>query len=176
MKLLKNFNLITKLTFIIAITLFVYGIICRIIPIYFFWESLYFSGIIFLIGLILFLNSEIKKKKSDIKSSDFLKFGKVLIYLFIILIAIITTFFNSSDPIKIAKDYIKNNSKLNNEIGKIESVFALPIGTLNTKTNKNGKSGNATLILLVKGKKKFKEMKVSIQKDIDSDWRIIGMK
>ena len=173
MEILKRINFISKLTFFIAVVMFIYGIICRIIPIYFFWESLYLSGIVFLIGIFFVLNSESKKRKSESKSNIVLIIGKAFIVLSIGMFALINLIFNNSDAFKTIENHVKNNTELINEIGQINNVVALPIGTISSKMDSSGKRGNATLTLLLKGEKKYKEKSFSAQKDINTDWRII---
>ncbi|WP_406684360.1 hypothetical protein N1F78_01115 [Seonamhaeicola sp. MEBiC1930] len=174
MEILNRINLTSKLTIFFAIAMFIYGIICRIIPFYFFWESLYLSGIVFLIGIFFVLNTESKKKKSESKSNLVLIIGKAFIILSIAMFGLINLIFNKSDAFKTIENHVKSNIELINEIGQINSVIALPIGSISLKKDSRGRSGNATLTLLLKGDKKYKEMILSAQKDIDSDWRIIG--
>ncbi|MFI1745532.1 cytochrome c oxidase assembly factor Coa1 family protein [Thalassobellus sediminis] len=173
MELLKRINLISKLTLLTALIMFIYGIICRIIPIYFFWESLYLSAIVFLIGVFFVLNFESKKIQSESKSNIVLIIGKAFTILSIIMFVLINILFNNSDALKTIENHVKNNTELTNELGQINSVIALPIGSINSKMDSRGKSGNATLTLLLKGDKKYKEMMFSAQKDFDSDWKTI---
>ena len=173
MEILKRINIISKLTLICAIIMFFFGILARIIPIYIFWESLYLSGIVFLIGVYLILHFEIRKRKSESKPSSVLIIGKVFIILSICMFTLINLIFNNSDALTIIEDHIKKNVELVDEIGEIESVIALPMGAINSKTDKRGTSGNATLTLLIKGSEKYEEMSFSAQKKIGDDWRVI---
>jgi len=173
MEILKRINLISKLTLLTSVLMFIYGIVCRIIPTYFFWESLYLSGIVFLLGIFFILYSESKKRKSESKSNIVLIIGKAFIILSIGMFSLINMIFNYSDALKTIKTHIKTNSELINELGEINEVIALPFGSISSKMNSRGKSGNATLTLLLKGNKKYKEMIFSARKDIDSEWRII---
>lgn len=174
METLKRINLTSKLTLLFAIIMFIYGILCRIIPIYFFWESLYLSGIVFLIAIFFVLNAETRKIKTQSKSNSVLLIGKVFIFLSIGMLSLINLIFNNSDAFATIENHLKKDTELINEIGKINSIIALPIGSINSKMDNRGKSGNATLSVLIKGRKKYKEMSFSAQKDIDTDWRIIG--
>ncbi|ALJ06632.1 hypothetical protein APS56_16470 [Pseudalgibacter alginicilyticus] len=124
-------------------------------------------------GIFFVLNYESKKRKSKAKSTTVLIIGKVLIVVNIGMFVLINIIFNNSDALKTIENHLKVNIELINEIGQINSIVALPIGTINTKRNNSGESGNATFTLLLKGEKEYKEMSFSAQKSIDTDWRII---
>lgn len=173
MEILKRVDLISKLLLLTSAIMFIYGIICRIIPTYFFWESLYLSAIVFLLGIFFILNSESKKRKSESKSTIVFIIGKAFIILSIGMFSFINMIFNYSDAFKTIEKHVKTNSELINEIGQINDVIALPFGTISSKMDSRGKRGNATLTLLIKGDKKYKEMIFSARKDIDSEWRVV---
>lgn len=72
---------------------------------------------------------------------------------------------------KFAKDYIKNDRELINELGEIKGFGFIATGGIQISNNPNGEQGSATFILIVKGEKKYKEVTVIVNKEVDSDWK-----
>ena len=156
--------------------LFLYGILSRLIPIYFFWESLTFSWFVFLIGLILVLVSKIKKRKLKKERTVIHKIG-IGIICFIAIVQIFTfVVLQNSEALKIAKENLIYNDEIIDEIGEIKEFSLIPIGNFNFTSNMNGKSGMVNLRVIIKGESGFKTMSVQSRKDFDSDWRIVRIK
>ncbi len=141
-----------------------------------FWESLTFSWVTFLIGLILILTGIIRKKKSYNKPIISYRIGIGVTYFILIIQIFLFIIFKTSKALIIAEQSLSKDSELTNSIGEIESFSLLPIGQIKTKKNVDGESGQATLTLIAKGKSKFKILRVSLIKNMDSDWEVVGIK
>ena len=172
----KNLNPISKLTLTIALLLFLYGILSRLIPIYFFWESLTLSWFVFLIGLILILVSISTKRKLKKERTVIHKIGIGMI-CFIVIVQIFTfVFLQNSEALKITKENLIYNEEIIDEIGEIKEFSLIPTGNFNLTSNMDGKSGMVNLRVIVKGERGFKTLSVQSRKDFDSDWRIVRIK
>ena len=85
MFLIQRMNKITKVVLLAALLLLIYGYMCRLFNIYFFWESKSFGWLLLIVAIILFLFSNIKYKRPKDKHSVL---EKILIPVFILLLLI----------------------------------------------------------------------------------------
>src|SRR6478609_1762426 len=69
MFLIQRMNKITKAVLLAAMLLLFYGYMCRLVNIYFFWESKSFCWFLLIAGIIMFFFSNIKYKRPKDKHS-----------------------------------------------------------------------------------------------------------
>ena len=172
----KNLNPISKLILAIALILFLYGILSRLIPVYFFWESLSLSWFILLVGLISILVLKIGKKKINKERTTGHKIGIGMICFIMIVQIVVFVFLQSSEALKITKKDLIYNEEIIDELGEVKGFSLVPIGNFKFTSNLEGKSGIVNLRVIVKGEMGFKTVAVKAIKDSDSDWRIVGIK
>jgi hypothetical protein len=172
-QLVKNLNNQTKVLFIVSISLILLGKIIRYLDIYVFWESEHIGYTLLLISIIIFFVNDIKeRKKMSFKPSwCYLGIFVASTILFAKLMFVIA--FSNSDAYEAAKFYLKNDSKLLNEIGNIQSFNVLPTGNLSIINNSGVTHGEATITLIVKGAKKFKEKTLYLEKSPSQNWKVI---
>jgi hypothetical protein len=176
MEVFNPLNKFMKAILIAALLLLIYGNVCRWAGFYFFWESKSVGWVLLFIALIGLLMKRIKMKKMIQKKSVFEKIviGFIIFLLFVkILLVVITPF---TDAYAVATTHLLNDSNLQTEIGAIQGFSIIPQGGLN-KSTENGKDrGAATITLIVKGEKKFKEVTVFVVKYEDQqEWGVEGI-
>jgi hypothetical protein len=160
----------TKRILLAGAILTVYGYVCRVIGIYFFWESKYIGWAIIIIGIISFLFDRVRLKKAGGKKSLLEKIGIGILIFFLFVQAILVIVIPNTDAYKVAKQYLYNNSRLKNDIGEIKGFALVPLGAIQKSSSENVESGNATILLTVKGQKKFMDVTVYIEKKPGMEW------
>lgn len=170
---LKQLNKFTKSVLIIGLSFIFYGYLCRIIGLYFFWESKSIGWILLLIGIIGILSYRIKVNLNDKNKSLHEKVGIGVVVFILIMQSILYLIIQNSDAFTAAKKHIINDSKIKNEVGKIIGFGLTPIGGIQKKTDSSGEYGNATLKMTVKGTKKYKDITVYVIKTaVSPEWKV----
>jgi len=113
-----------------------------------------------------------KKRKALDKKNLFLKIGIGLICFTLLTQILLYTIFLNSDAYSHAKKHIKSNEDIISEIGNIDSFSLIPTGGISFESNVNGETGNASINLIIKGDKKYKNVTVFMFKDYGQDWII----
>jgi hypothetical protein len=154
----------TKVIFIIAFLLLIYGYLCRLLNIYFFWDSKHFGWIMLATGLMGFF-IDLKKILESQKKSSFLPrfFIGVIIVAFgiagggILLV-------NSSKAYQVAIENIKIDGVIKNEIGDIKGVGLFPSGPgfldFAYKVNRDP----STFVITVRGSRAIKDVEITLYK------------
>ena len=174
MRLMSN---ATKIAFTIGIILLVYGYLCRILKIYFFWDSKSFGWIFLIIGLMFYLFDLNRTRRQKGKRIFWVRMGIGFIMFFFALAgAIIFEFKYNSDPYQVAIDYLKSDSVIKNEIGDVTGLGLIPMGA-QTITTINGKEyGKAVYYITVSGNKKKKDVEIKLEKTPETVWTVYLVK
>lgn len=177
MDYLKTLRKFTKITMLCGLILMLYGYLVRSAGINFFWESKSLGFALLLIGLISLLADGLRAgKEKDKKIITILTKIGIGIIVFILTVRIILVIvIPNSAAYSVAKDYIKNNSELINELGEIKAFGLIPTGGIQVSRDSNGEQGSASLNMIIKGRKKYREVTVFLNKSVDSDWKVEGI-
>ena len=169
-------NKSSKLILASGLILIIYGYLCRLINLYFFWESKSLGWSIVLIGIITLLINRIKLKKIKKENAILEKIG-IGVTTFILLVQSIFMFIiPKTDACKFAESYLKNDLKLKKEIGNVIGYSYLQTGNIQVSSGADGDSGSAQFNFTVKGDKKFKDITIYLVKYIDNpQWQIEGV-
>ena len=77
----------------------------------------------------------------------------------------------NSDAYAAAKKHLENDQELIKEIGEIQGYGIIPMGSIQKSSGPKGSYGDASLNIIVKGKKKYKDVTLYVVKYIDeSNW------
>ena len=168
---MKDLSRFTK-TFLITGMIFVtYGYICRIVGLFYFWESKSIGWAIIFIGLIGLLSDRIKIKNRSDKKTIPEKIGIGLIIFILLIQTILVSVLPFTDAYLVTKQYLNHNLELTDEVGAIERIGLIPAGEIQKTTDSNGTHGSATINLTVKGKRKYKDLTVYVIKYADQpEW------
>ena len=170
---MKYINNLTKILFGIWLILFVYSIVSKSTPIYFFWESSFVCWT-FLFLALSSLVYNISKITSNNTLSNVLKIS-VLVFIVPILVTYFSVFgMKTSKPFIELNQYVIENESIKNDIGKINGLSLLPSGSYESTNNSLGNFGKANFNVIIKGEKKYQKISAHITKEIDSSgWNVI---
>jgi hypothetical protein len=171
---LLQLNKFTRFTLITGFVFVLYGYICRAIPVYFFWESKYFGWMIIFIGVIGLLFHRIRLNKKAGKKSLLEKIGIGVLCFILLIQAILLSVLPNTEAYTIAKGFLQQNEKVKLELGNITGFSIIPLGAMSTSSGSQGTTGSATLNIIVKGEKKYKEYRVDLLKETNTGWSIIA--
>lgn len=170
-----NLSKITKAILATGSVFLIYGYACRLLNLYFFWESKSIGWAIILIGIINLLRNRIKQKKSSKKKSLVEKIGMGVLIFGLVVKSMLFIIIPNTDAYHLAQDYIKSDQDLIKELGEIESFSLLPSGGIQKTTDSNGTYGSAQIELIVKGSKTYKEVIVFVFKEANKpNWEVQG--
>ena len=162
----------TKSTLGIGLTFLIYGSVCRMIPINFFWESKSIGwGLVFL-GMIGLLLNGVKKRKAKNKNAILNKIGIGVICFILLVQTILIIAIPNSDAYTAAKEFVMNNEELISEIGSLEGFGLLPTGAIAVQKNSNGESGNANINMIIKGSRSYKSVTIFVSKEYGEAWEV----
>ncbi|NUQ26169.1 MAG: hypothetical protein HUU34_19640 [Saprospiraceae bacterium] len=177
METIKQLNKFTKTILIAGLTFILYGYLCRLIGLYFFWESKSIGWALLFIGVIGFLFHRINIKKREKKKTLFEKIGIGIIIFILLVQTIFIAVIPLTDAYSVAKAYLINDANLKTKIGNITGFGLIPSGSIQKTTDSSGEYGSAIINLTVKGDKKFKDITIYVAKNADSpDWKVEGIK
>ena len=156
----------TKVIFIIAFLLLIYGYLCRLLNIYFFWDSKHFGWIMMATALMGFF-IDLKKILEAQKKSSFLP--QFFIGIIIVVFGIAgggILLLHSSKTYQDAIDGIKTDVVLKSELGSIRGTGLFPTGAgfLNFAYHIN--QGPSAFIITVRGSKAIKDIEISLERSI----------
>jgi hypothetical protein len=156
----------TKVIFIIAFLLLIYGYLCRLLNIYFFWDSKHFGWIMMATGLMGFL-IDLKKILEAQKKSAFLP--QAFIGVLIVALGIAgggILLLNSSKAYRDAIENIKIDGALKSEIGNFKGVGLFPSGPgfldFAYKVNRDP----STFVITVRGSRAIKDVEITLYKSL----------
>lgn len=173
----KSLSQFTKITLLIGVLLVGYGIVCRLLNLYLFWESTVIGSTIILVGALSFFLDRIRIKRAHSKNTTGEKFAVGGISFILLMQAILYTTFFTTDAYRVAKNYVEHDENLANDLGKINNSVLLPFGNIITTIDATGTYGDASFTFIVKGSKKFRELTVFVNKNVeDSEWKIVDVR
>src|SRR6187397_1593523 len=156
----------TKVIFIIAFLLLIYGYLCRFLNIYFFWDSKHFGWIMLATGLMGFF-IDLKKILEAQKKSSFLP--RFFIGVIIIAFGIAgggILLLNSSKAYQDAIENIKTDEVIKSEMGTIRGIGLFPSGAgfldFAYKVNREP----STFVITVRGSKIIKDIEITLYKNL----------
>jgi hypothetical protein len=165
----------TKSILTAGIMLMLYGYICRIVHLYFFWESKYAGWALIFIGAVGFLVYRVHAKKIQGRKTIVEKIGIGIISFILLIQLILLIVIPRTGAYKTSLVFLLNNTGLKNEVGNIKSFSLIPLGSVEKKTVNHIETGNATIFLTVKGDKRFKDVTVYLEKGPGMDWAVIAV-
>lgn len=176
METIKQLNKLTKTILVTGLILILYGYLCRLIGLYFLWESKSIGWTLLFIGIIGFLSNRVKIKTTEKKKTLLEKIGIGLIIFILLIETILISVIPFTDAYSVSKAYLVNYPNLKTEVGNITGFGLIPTGGIQKTSDSSGEYGSATINLTVKGDKKFKDITIYVVKYADSpDWKVEGI-
>ena len=139
-----------------------YSFLCRVMSIFFFWESSIAAQWLIYLSLFFLLRDWKKREKKNDKSA---LLPKILTGVLVFVIFITSTFaialpFTQAYDIAIAD--LKNDMAVEYEVGKVQSIVYRCRGAIQISSDFKGTSGTAEVMVIVKGDKAFKDYDLSM--------------
>ena len=158
---------------ILTIVLLLYGYLCRLLNVYFFWESKAIGWSLVCLSVIFLMRERLQFKKSQEKGtvSERIAIGLMIFVLSVQALLFIEV--PHLDAYKIARLYLQTDKAIVNKVGVVKSISLIPLGGFEISTTGGGESGKAEFNFIVKGESKFKDFRVFLYKEESSDWRIV---
>ena len=167
----------TKIAFAIGIFLLAYGYLCRILKIYFFWDSKSFGWIFLIIGLMFYLFDLNRTRRRKGKRTFWVRMGiGFIIFFFVLAGAIFFEFKYNSEPYQVVIEYIKSDSVIKNEIGDVTRFGLIPTGAQAITTINGNEYGKAVYYITVSGNKKKKDVEIKLKKTPETVWTVYLVK
>jgi len=156
----------TKVIFIIAFLLLIYGYLCRLLNIYFFWDSKHFGWIMMATALMGFF-IDLKKILEAQKKSSLIP--RLFIGVIIVAFGIAgggILLINSSKTYQDTIEGIKTDEVLKSEIGTIKGVGLFPsgLGFLDYAYKLN--RDPSTFVITVRGSRVIKDVEITLYKPL----------
>ncbi|HMG84042.1 MAG TPA: hypothetical protein VK559_13465 [Ferruginibacter sp.] len=166
-KIVESCSTTTKRIFIAGFIFLAYGYLCRLIHIYFFWETKTIGWELLLIAGMSYLSNKINSKKQTKKDSLPEKVGIGFIIFLLLVQIIFLIYIPRTVAYDAAKKYIIAN-KDKYDLGDIQGFSLVPIGGMAMA----GEAGDADITLIAKGSDRYKEFNLHLSKNITTDWQI----
>jgi hypothetical protein len=171
LKYLNSFSGTTRILIVVTVCFLLYGYLCRLLGLYFFWESKTIGWTLFWIMLIAILRDRIKSKKLEHRKTLPEKIG-IGFSVFVIVIKGVLFFTTpQTTAYGSAINFIKTSKDIQKQVANVNSVFLVPLGSMSVSTNSQGTTGQADLNFIIKGSKKYLDINLLMYKDLNTDWQ-----
>jgi len=170
--ILNLFSRTTRKLILVTAVLLLYGYSCRLLGIYFFWESKTIGWVLFWIMIIAILRDSMKHRKLQKRNTLPEKIGIGLSIFIIVLKGVLFFVTRQTSAYDSAVNYIKTNAEIQNKVGTVRSVFLVPFGGMSISADAQGSAGQADLYFIVKGDKKYMDLNLLMNKEFTTDWQI----
>ena len=152
----------TKLIFIVAILLLIYGYVCRLLDFYVFWDSKHFGWIMLAIGFLGFLIDQRRIRTAQNKNIFWVRLGVAIIVIAFAAVASTNIIIRESAGYKSTIEDIRISSEIKSEIGEVRS-FGLFLSGLSINTIINSlSSGPVKFIITVRGSHGIKDVEITL--------------
>lgn len=132
-----------KILLIVLLIIFIYGFLCRILELYFFWESkniFIFTLLTIVIALVI---------KDLYNKRTLIRFLKLILFSFFLFLTI-RDYYIDERIITTIKSYVLNNKKIQDEVGNIKEITMIQ--------QVRPRDGDFQIEMIVKGDRKYKDI------------------
>ncbi|HEX6915344.1 MAG TPA: hypothetical protein VF145_08890 [Chitinophagaceae bacterium] len=165
---------LAKLSLVSSIALIVYGYICRMFDIFFFWESLY-AGYILLLASISVLLILQAKRSSTARRRIFSYSASAVFALPMLWILLLLFLFPKTEAFRNAVTSLRMEAEIVSDIGEVGDISVVPAGYVQwAQHDQPGLKSEFQVIL--KGRKAYREVKVELTKDPTGQWTVTKWK
>lgn len=175
MKYLRSLSTTTRILLLATAAFLLYGYLCRLLDIYFFWESKSIGWALFFAALISLLRDRIKSKRPLGKRALLEKIGVGFSIFALVVKGIFFFAVPHTDAYEKAVNIIGKDPRIQQEVGTVNGVSLIPAGNFTMKSNAEGSSGEAYLSFVVKGSRKYIDLGVLLEKTAETEWEMVGV-
>ncbi len=156
----------TMFIFLIGIPLLIYGYLCRLLSIYFFWDSKHFGWILVAAGLMGFLIDLRQSRVAQKKNIFWVRVGVAIIVIAFGIAGSGVLMLKTSGFYQTSLESIKTNGDIKNEIGEIRGFGVIPSDINFLDILRWTPVGNASFVVTVRGKSVYRDVRVSLKDGI----------
>ena len=155
-----------------GLILLMYGYLCRILEIDFFWDSKIIGWIVLFIALLSYWADLRKKRIRHGKGVIWVTIGICVLIFGLVLLPVVVLLLRTSDAYNTALEYLKSDSNITEKVGIVRGFGLIPTGSVHTTTFNGVESGNATFEIVVRGERRYMDVKIDLEKAPDSLWKV----
>ena len=163
---------LTKTILIIGLILLIYGYLCRILKIDFFWDSKVIGWIVLFVALLSYWVDLRKTRNRHGKRIIWVTIGISVLIFGLVLLPVVVFMIKTSDAYGTAIEYLKSDPNIKEQVGNVRGFGLIPTGSVQTTTINGVESGNATFEIVVRGDKKYVDVTIDLEKAPDSLWTV----
>lgn len=165
----------TMVLFLFGILLLIYGYLCRLLSIYFFWDSKHFGWILIGIGLMGFLIDLRRARVAQKKNIFWVRVGVAIIVLAFALTGSAVLILKTTDVYQTALDIIKTDTLIKSETGEIRGFGMIPSELKVIDMINMTPSGSVSFIITVRGQLANREVQVNLTQGGPEGWFVNGI-
>ena len=167
---------LSKTILIIGAIFLIYGYLCRMLNIDFFWDSKTIGWIVLVIALLFYWIDLRKTRRRQGKKIVWVTTGICFLVFGLLILPVVVFMLKTSDAYIAATEYLKSDPKIKDEFGDVNGFGLIPTGSVQTTTINGAESGSATFELIVKGDKKYKDVTINLKKNPDTFWTVTDIR
>ena len=162
----------TMTLFFFAILLLIWGYLCRLFSIYFFWDSKHFGWILLAIAFMGFFIDLRTSRMVQKKNIFWVRVGIAIIVLWFAAAGSVFYAIKTSDFYPGLFESIKKDSGIKSETGDIYGYSLIPtnLGILNMVSR--NPSATASFVITVRGKMAYRDVKIILRRGGITGWYV----
>lgn len=165
----------TKVIFIMGILLLIYGYLCRLLSIYFFWDSKHFGWAGIVAGVIALLIDIRMARKAQRKNIFFIRLFAALIILASAIHVGSIVLLKNTNAYQEAITRIKDG-QFKTELGDIKGFGIIPSGAGIVKILNPGNTGSIVFVITARGEKAYRDVEIKMEGGLQMQWLITSMR
>ena len=161
--------------FIVGILLLIYGYLCRLVGIYFFWDSKHFGWFTIVTAFLSFLIDRRKAGLALKQNIVLIRIGIGIIILAFATVASTTILLKNSYVYENAIERIRDDIGIKNEVGDIRRFGMFPSGS-GIISIVSGAGYNASFVITVRGSKACRDVQIGLTRITEALWSITSVR
>ena len=152
--------------FLIGIPFLIYGYLCRLLNLYFFWDSKHLGWILIATGLMGFLIDQRKARLAQRRNIIWVRIGIGIIVFAFALTGSAIIMIKGSHSYQDTIEQIRINNLMKSEIGDIRGFGLFPSGPGIISLVYGSKPGPSTIIVTVRGEKGHRDIEINLDRPL----------
>jgi len=163
----------TKILLGTSVLFITYSYLCRVVGLYFFWESDAVGWPLLWVGIISLLWGRLTRKVPKREEVTLERIGIGVAGFVLVIQVVLDVLLWRSGAYAAARAGVVADKQLAAEIGRVQSISLSAKGSIQTTTDSAGEQGHAVLQVVAKGTRKFKEVTVQVvQQNEQAGWQV----
>jgi uncharacterized membrane protein (DUF485 family) len=167
---------LSKTILSIGLILLIYGYLCRILKIDFFWDSKMIGWIVLFIALLSYWIDLRRTRIQRAKKTIWVTIGICILIFGLVILPVTVFILKTSDAYDAAIEYLMSDAKIKDEIGNVKGFGLFPTGSVSTTTINGVESGKAIFEIIIKGTRNYKDVIIELDKAPDKFWTVVNVR